>query len=237
MCMRRPAFLAAFALLMTLPLCQAQRGGGFHGSVARAGFSSRPAMPGGHTAGRVPTGRGPYWSGVHPPPPNWHFGNPHHQIHFHIYTYPWWYGGYNGYPGYYGGYYPLFWGGTSDASYDVSAQQDYQRQLMRQLDDLGQEVARLQEERDMARLQPPPPAQPHADTPAKAATPDLPTILVYPDKHIEEVKNYAIVGEMLWIFGDHVKKVPLMEIDLAATSKLNDERGVYFEVPGRAPSQ
>jgi hypothetical protein len=233
--MRRPALLAALALVWTLPVCQAQRGGGFHGSVARTG-SSRPAMPGGHTAfGRAPTAGS--WSGVHPPPPsNWHFGNPHHQVHFHIYTYPWWYGGYYGYPGYYG-YSPLFWGGTWDASYDSAAQQDDQRQLMRQIDDLGEEVTRLQQEHDMARLQPPPVPQPHADTAAKATTSDLPTILVYPDKHIEEVKNYAIVGEMLWILADHVKKIPLMDIDLAATSKLNDERGVYFEVPGRIPSQ
>jgi len=107
---------------------------------------------------------------------------------------------------------------------------------MRQIDDLGQQVERLREERDTATLQPPSPP-PRVQTPAQATTAELPTILVYPDKHIEEVKNYAIVGEVLWIFGDHVKKIPLMDIDLAATSKLNDERGVYFEVPGRIPSQ
>ncbi|HXY51725.1 MAG TPA: hypothetical protein VEI01_19920 [Terriglobales bacterium] len=214
-------------------------------------------MSAGHPAGApVPVSRGPYWAGVHAPSrfggsPHFgahphsgspaHFGsNPgfsHSYTHIHVYTYPsWWYYGYHGYPwnygGYYGGYYPIFW---DNSSYDDSSQRDFQQQVMRQIDDLGQEVQRLREEREMAALQPPapqtPPApQPHADASTRT---DLPTILVYPDKHIEEVKNYAIVGETLWIFGDHIKKIPLMDIDLAATSKLNDERGVYFEVPGR----
>jgi hypothetical protein len=195
-------------------------------------------MPVGHAAlGRVPTARGPYWGGVHAPPHLGSFSNLHYPAHVHIYTYSWWYGGYYRYPWYYAGYYPLLWYWPSDSSYDDSAEQDYQRQVMRQIDDLGQQVERLREERGTSTPPSPPEPQPRAETPAKATTAELPTILVYPDKHIEEVKNYAIVGEMLWIFGDHVKKIPLMNIDLAATSKLNDERGVYFEVPGRVPSQ
>jgi hypothetical protein len=155
----------------------------------------------------------------------------------------WWYYGYR-YPyyyGYYGSYYPFWWGWNS-SSYDDSNQQDYQRATMRQIDDLSQEVQRLRLERDQEREQsetaevrppaPPAPAKPEpaAKTPTSA---DLPVILVYMDKHIEEVKNYAVVGETLWAFGDHTKKIPLMDIDLAATGKLNDERGVDFQVPGQ----
>ena len=112
---------------------------------------------------------------------------------------------------------------------------------MRQIDDLSQEVQRLRleheqerEERETSEVRPPAPPAPARPEPAKAQTSaDLPVILVYMDKHIEEVKNYAVVGETLWAFGDRTKKIPLMDIDLAATGKLNDERGVDFQVPGQ----
>jgi hypothetical protein len=58
------------------------------------------------------------------------------------------------------------------------------------------------------------------------------TALVFRDQHIEEVRNYAIAGETLWILNDKAaKKIPLAQLDLAATVKMNDERGVDFQVP------
>lgn len=59
-----------------------------------------------------------------------------------------------------------------------------------------------------------------------------PTILVYRDNRREEVKNYAIVGDTLYAFLPHErKKIPLSDLDLPATIKVNDERGVDFRVP------
>jgi hypothetical protein len=69
--------------------------------------------------------------------------------------------------------------------------------------------------------------------PAPAPEPERPpTVLVYRDGQRAEIGNYAVVGQTLWIFSeDRAKKVPLAQLDLDATRKANDERGVEFAVP------
>ncbi len=63
------------------------------------------------------------------------------------------------------------------------------------------------------------------------------TVLVFRDQHRLEVQNYAIAGGMLWVLSEQVtKKIPLVDLDLEATAKLNDERGVDFQVPEPALS-
>jgi len=59
------------------------------------------------------------------------------------------------------------------------------------------------------------------------------TALVFQDKHVEEVRNYAIARGMLWVLNDHQagKKIPLAQLDIPATVKMNDDRGVDFQVP------
>jgi len=58
------------------------------------------------------------------------------------------------------------------------------------------------------------------------------TALVFRDQHVEEVRNYAIAGGTLWVLNDTAaKKIPLAQLDLPATVKMNDERGVDFQVP------
>jgi hypothetical protein len=58
------------------------------------------------------------------------------------------------------------------------------------------------------------------------------TALVFRDQHVEEVRNYAIAGGTLWVLNDKAaKKIPLEQLDLDATVKKNDERGVDFQVP------
>jgi hypothetical protein len=57
-------------------------------------------------------------------------------------------------------------------------------------------------------------------------------VLVFRDGHKQEVRNYAIVGQMLWDFGANgTHKIPLSDLDLDTTRKLNDERGVDFVLP------
>lgn len=64
------------------------------------------------------------------------------------------------------------------------------------------------------------------------------TVLVFRDQRREEVQNYAIVGQTLWIFSPlRTEKIPLAEIDLAASAKANEDRGVEFRVPGSAEGQ
>jgi hypothetical protein len=140
---------------------------------------------------------------------------------------------YGPYYPYYPYYYPLSWDYSS--SYDSSeANYQQQRQMAGEIDRLSDEVARLREEQEMRAYAPPAPAPPPKSKSQAEQEPARPTALVFRDQRIEEVKNYAIVGQTLWIFSERrARKVPLAELDLPATTKLNDERGVDFRVPGR----
>ena len=65
-----------------------------------------------------------------------------------------------------------------------------------------------------------------------------PTVLVFRDQHQQEVQNYAIVGQTLWNFApQRTQKIPLSDLDVAATTKANDDRGVDFRVPGSGEGQ
>ena len=58
------------------------------------------------------------------------------------------------------------------------------------------------------------------------------TVLVFRDQHKQEVHNYAIVGQTLWNFAPRTRRrIPLADLDLPATTKANDDRGVTFRVP------
>jgi len=73
-----------------------------------------------------------------------------------------------------------------------------------------------------------------ADVEARNRKPDVEpaTALVFRDQHVEEVHNYAISGGNLWVINDSAaKKIPLAQLDIAATVKMNDDRGVDFQVP------
>jgi hypothetical protein len=77
----------------------------------------------------------------------------------------------------------------------------------------------------------PPPAPAEAPEPA---APQPATVLVFKDGHKSEVQNYAIVGETLFDFTDgRSRKIRLADLDLAATNKANDDRGVDFQVPAK----
>ena len=85
----------------------------------------------------------------------------------------------------------------------------------------------LQQEQEYLR----PPA---AETRPAAAAQEKPlsTVLVYRDGHQLEVQNYAIMGDTLWVLGDQTtRKIPLNELDLNVTEKLNADRGVEFVAP------
>ncbi len=59
------------------------------------------------------------------------------------------------------------------------------------------------------------------------------TILVFKDGHQMEVSNYAIVGSTLYdLTPGHSRRVPLADLNLAATSQQNDSLGIDFQLPG-----
>lgn len=73
--------------------------------------------------------------------------------------------------------------------------------------------------------------------PAPAAAPEPPqdqpqTVLVFKDGHQLEVQNYAIVGSTLYdLTPGRNHKIAVADLDLAATAKQNDDRGIDFELP------
>nr|AYC79476.1 hypothetical protein [uncultured bacterium] len=69
-----------------------------------------------------------------------------------------------------------------------------------------------------------------------APAPDQPqTVLVFKDGRQMEVANYAIVGSTLYdLTGGRRQKIALAELDLTATAKQNDDRGIDFQLPASA---
>ena len=75
-------------------------------------------------------------------------------------------------------------------------------------------------------------AAPQQPLPQQPIANELPTVLVFKDGHQQEVANYAIVGATLYDLSDgRSKKVALAELDLSATVKQNDDRGIDFKLP------
>lgn len=101
---------------------------------------------------------------------------------------------------------------------------------------LGERFDRLEQKVDDAAE----PSNKRGDDNLAAASPrnapDLPaTVLVYRDGHSVEVKNYAIVGDTLYDYSTGSRrKIALSDLDLSATQKQNDDRGVDFRIPGHS---
>lgn len=120
-------------------------------------------------------------------------------------------------------------------SYDSEVANSNINQLSSELQDLSSEVDLLREQDDMLRAelerrQAPP--QPQAFSGNVSPSPaEPPVVLVFRDGHRTEIQNYAIVGQTLWILSDkRSTKVPLSELNLDETSKVNRDRGLTFSV-------
>ena len=221
--------------LLGVPLCgQRVVHSGMATGRVQGGYVTHVGAPQGmYLGGRV---RSPYGSGFPGHPSHLPY-YPGHYPYFR-YRYPWWgYRGYYGYPsglGWYGGT-GFVW---SDASYSYPAESNPEYaypppdnssasvayEQRQEIDRLNDEVARLRAERVPANPAPdPPPAQIRAET-----------VLVFRDRHSEEIGNYAIAGETLWVFTDQrARKIPIAELDVPATSKANENRGIDFRLPGQ----
>lgn len=61
------------------------------------------------------------------------------------------------------------------------------------------------------------------------------TVLVFRDGHQEEVANYAIAGnKLIVVFGERTQKIQIGDLDVSATEKANDDRGVDFKLPSQS---
>jgi hypothetical protein len=213
--MRRWLPIAALSLILIALPVWAQRGGRGGGSHSASGGSFSA-----HSSGSFHSGSFARGSGVRV-----RAGNSFYNRSF--------YGRRGYYP--YVGYYPYGYYGWYDdpLAYDSQGDQDVYADgsysappasypedsgLQRDLQSLNGKIDRLQADVE-ARNQPKPDAEPE-------------TALVFHDQHVEEVRNYAISGGALWVLNARAaKKIPLVDLDIPATVKMNDDRGVDFQVP------
>ncbi len=226
------AIAALGAALLSTPMWgqRGSRGGISGGGAGRGGFV--PHGAGGFSRGPVYGGGPPIRTGIWGTGSRgWSWGRPRYPWRW---GYPWTYGyGWYSYPGWgwsgavgydysYPAQYPSYVHGYPDES-SVYAQGSQIQQD--EIDRLNQEVARLREEQTSreppSALQPRPNSQIHAET-----------VLVFRDKHSEEIQNYAIVGKTLWVFTElRARKIPVADLNVPATTKANEDRGIDFRLP------
>lgn len=146
------------------------------------------------------------------------------------------------YPWAYGGYYDPYWWWDSGSSYDEDYERD--RQIANEMNQQSLEEQRMrQEEADgdqdrYARSSPRASSHPAAGDDPQAADPVPPTVLVFRDQRKVEIRNYAIVGQTLWNFrSPRTQKIPLSDLDLDATVKANEDRGLTFRIPASNEAQ
>ena len=132
---------------------------------------------------------------------------------------------------------------STESSREEAAKADLQAELNRQQRKNQELQQQLREERSRRDAEDPAPpakkpatnsaAPPSAPAPPPPDVPDGPTtILVYRDGTRVEVQNYAIMGDALFqLDAQHAKKRPLTDLDMPATIKVNDDRGVAFLAP------
>lgn len=210
--MRRWLWVAAFSLILfSLPVWAQRHGGG--GGGAHFASGGRVA---GHSSASFHSGSVARSSGV-----RLQSGNPRYRrptsygrrSYYPYRVYP--------YAGYYGWYSdPLYDAGDQDSYADAYAPAPYRDDsgVQRDLDQLNGKVDRLQADVE-ARNRPREEQEPA-------------TALVFRDQHVEEVRNYAIAGGTLWVLNEQAaKKIPLAQLDIPATVKVNDDRGVDFQIP------
>jgi hypothetical protein len=227
------AVLAGF--LLALPLYGQSRGG-VHSSGAGRSMGAAPVRGGGFSSFRAasPPIR---TSSARPAPSGSSFyrrpgpggGANWHRPVF-SYGWPWWYGNRGNYFSYplYPYYYPLF-GGDDSGSYQqapAAAAPEQDNGVSDQVAELTNQVQMLQEEQATRDYLRPPAAETRA---ASSQEKPLSTVLVYRDGHQLEVQNYALMGDTVWVLGDQTtRKIPLNDLDLDVTQKLNADRGVEF---------
>ncbi len=255
--MRRLMSLALFGILAaSLPLA-AQRGGGGHGSggghggfAGHSGFSGGGGhASGGHAFSGTRGGASPrsyssarsYRSGNSRAFASRNFNRRNGGVGLRLRTYGrnncygygcgWGWGYGYGYPYVGGGVDPYWWWDSSSYDDDQQNQMGLANEMNAQ--SLDEQRMRQQDDQDSyARSAPPAPHRPERTEAV------LPTVLVFHDQHKEEVNNYAIIGLTLWVLDpQHKQRVPLADLDLAATAQANDDRGVEFRLPGAGAGQ
>jgi hypothetical protein len=110
--------------------------------------------------------------------------------------------------------------------YPVDMPAAYYAQVEQRLDRIEDRLDRMLDRLEMLGSSPPEPGQPGKPESTPTAT------LVFRDGHSEQIQNYAIVGNTLWVFTeDHARKIPIAQINTDATERANEQRGIDLHVP------
>jgi hypothetical protein len=154
----------------------------------------------------------------------------HNRFHHHHFFFPfnlWWYYGYWAYP-WYGYSYPLYYEPSSygDGGYGQEQRSEIEQERY-EIESERNEIDRLEDEVQQLRQQKQPAAKPESRDDINSLT-----VIVFRYKLTEDVQNYAIIGQTLWILNENqATKIPLADLDVQATVKANGERGIDFRVP------
>jgi hypothetical protein len=135
------------------------------------------------------------------------------------------------YYGYIPGFYPSDYFQDSQPQQPVVASSDNEgnTQLAVEIQRLSDEISYMREQQTR-QAQTRQPADPPSTHSAQL------TVFVFRDGHGISTENYAIAGETLWVFTEHVaKKYPISEIDRATTEQVNATNGVDIRLPESAP--
>jgi hypothetical protein len=143
-----------------------------------------------------------------------------------------------GWPWWDAGYYDPYW--DSGSSYDEDRAREIEMANEMNAQSLAEQRMRGEQDQDMyARSDLQPQHSDPATSHVEERNESIPTtVLVFRDERKQEVQNYAVVGQTLWVFEpQRTEKIPLSQLDIPATAKANDERGVDFRVPAAGEGQ
>jgi hypothetical protein len=115
----------------------------------------------------------------------------------------------------------------NEVSNEIQAQREYEARQARDDDYRAELNSQIQQQQSAQQ-----PAYESAPEPVREQPS---TVLIFKDGHQAQIANYAIVGATLYDLSDgRSKKVQLADLDLPATVKENDQRGVEFQLPAQA---
>jgi len=124
-----------------------------------------------------------------------------------------------------------------DVEAEVAAQE--KEYLANQVKALTDEVRSLHEQQSLRRYAQESVAAPRPEVPRQPLPQARPTarqkfpatVFIFRDGHEMEVRDYAILGETLWVFSEQTaRKFPLADFNIAASRQVNEEHGIEFPV-------
>jgi hypothetical protein len=223
--MRRLSAFAAFLFVFaSLPLC-AQRG--VHAAGGHGGFSGHSAF-----ASRSIAGFGAHFApsrmgSRHAPGSRSFRDNRFRSSRFRSFSRGRCFGCGYAYPFYaYNPYWDSWWW-DQHSSYDEDGARDREEAAEMNRENLDLQDRLRQRDQDLYVS---PAARQNATQ--ESAQNDPPTVLIFRDEHQREIHNYAIADGILWSFtAQRTEKIPLAVLDLPATARANEKRGVEFRLP------